>query len=60
MGACRTYLSQAKDADDLIVRWESPKAEALRAELYRDAPDQLAMLTDYYGQVLSRFDGAFA
>lgn len=60
MSACRTYLSQAKDADDLIVRWESPKAEALRAELQSNAPDKLATLTDYYGQVLSRFEGAFA
>lgn len=60
MSACRTYLSQAKDADDLIVRWESPKAEALRAELQSNAPDKLATLTDYYGQVLSRFQEAFA
>ena len=51
-------LSNAKDSDDAIVTWESPKAEALREVLSEDQNKELA---SYYGQVLSRFqEGAFA
>lgn len=57
---CKAHLSKAKDSDDAIIRWEEPRTEQLRMDLEREAPDKLAILTDFYGQVLSRFEGAFA
>lgn len=53
----RIKLSQQKDADEVIVLWESPRAEELRALLNEDQHKELA---SYYGQVLSRFEGAMA
>ena len=53
----RIKLSQVKSSDDAIVLWESPRAEDLRALL---SPEKQAELVAYYGQVLSRFDEAFA
>ncbi len=46
-------LSNAKDSDNVIVIWESPRAEELREVL---TPDQNKELASYYGQVLSRFE----
>ena len=53
----RIKLSQVKSSDDAIVLWESPRAEDLRGLL---SPEKQAELVAYYGQVLSRFDEAFA
>ena len=50
-------LSQQKDADEVIVLWESPRAEELRGALDADQNKELA---GYYGQVLSRFESVDA
>lgn len=50
-------LSQQKDADEVIVLWESPRAEELRAALTEEQNKELA---GYYGQVLSRFESVDA
>lgn len=50
-------LSQQKDPDEVIVLWESPRAEELRAAL---SDEQNKELAGYYGQVLSRFESVDA
>lgn len=50
-------LSQQKDADEVIVLWESPRAEELRAAL---TEEQNKELSGFYGQVLSRFESVDA